>query len=497
MYHDTRDEGRFRMMQSLRGRLFLILLLATGALWLSATAWIYLGSRVELEHVLDARLREAARMVNSLVLTNRQAIGSDAPAEMPAFPIERGGYERQLSCQVWSLEGHLMAQSSGAPSGRMSPEGEGFSNQMVDGELWRVFTLEAPERGLRVMVGDRVGLRDRLVRDLILGLVAPALLIVPLLALLIWVSLGRGLRPLTELTCNIAARGPDDMRRVNAADAPAEVRPLAKALNGLFAKVETARRHEREVTAFAAHELRTPLAGLKTQAQIALASPAAPTREAALRQILVSVDRSSRLVRQLLTLSRLDAGEDLPRQDMPVAVGPVLEELVREEDERRAMMQQDMRQETGQEETGQEPEKAPPLPLSVRITIDPALEQMQVQGDGDALRTALRNLLENALQYGAPEGAISCRALTPSTLCVEDEGPGIAPEELELVTRRFYRGHALQEAGSAASTTRNSGTGLGLAIVEAALARLGARMELANRTDRNGLRVTIHFGAET
>ncbi|MFC6049379.1 histidine kinase dimerization/phospho-acceptor domain-containing protein, partial [Methylobacterium hispanicum] len=190
--------------------------------------------------------------------------------------------------------------STGAPERRLTDAPAGFSQREVDGETWRVFTVEDADKGVRVIVGDRLGLRERLVTDLIMGLVTPAILMVPLLGMLIWASLGRGLRPLRLMARDLAGRGADEMSAIDTNLAPAEVRPLADALNGLFLKVESARRHEREVTAFAAHELRTPLAGLKVQAQVAMAATDPDVAKAALRQILAAVDRTTRLVRQLL-----------------------------------------------------------------------------------------------------------------------------------------------------------------------------------------------------
>jgi two-component system, OmpR family, sensor histidine kinase QseC len=295
-------------MRSLRVRLFAILVLATGLIWLSAVAWIYLGSKREVEQVLDNRLQEAARMVSSLV----GAVGSAGPDGAPrTFPAPTA-YERQLSCQIWSLDGRMVARSTGAPERRLTDAPAGFSQREVDGETWRVFTVEDAERGVRVMVGDRLGLRERLVTDLIMGLVTPAILMVPLLGMLIWASLGRGLRPLRLMARDLAGRGADDMSAIDTNRTPAEVRPLADALNGLFLKVESARRHEREVTAFAAHELRTPLAGLKVQAQVAMAATDPDVAKAALRQILAAVDRTTRLVRQLLDAAQLDAAGEAP-----------------------------------------------------------------------------------------------------------------------------------------------------------------------------------------
>ncbi|MFG1462189.1 ATP-binding protein [Xanthobacter sp. DSM 24535] len=432
-------------MSSLRRRLFVILLVSTGAIWLSAVGWIYLSSRAELEHVLDTRLQEAARMVHSLVA------GGNIAAATQAAPFQEAGYERQVSCQIWSLDGKLVARSSGAPEEELAGPAEGFSHREVNGEPWRVYTILDTDKGVRVMVGDRTGLRDRLVRDLVAGLLGPVVLIVPLLGLLIWVSLGRGLGPLNAVAGDIAARDAEDMRPVSPGDAPAEIRPLLQALNGLFGKVEAARRHEREVTAFAAHELRTPLAGLKTQAQIALATGDAATRDGALRQILVSVDRTARLVRQLLVLAKLDA-EPQPSPDESVDAGALLRDIVHN--------------------------SSPPA--GIGITLDAQLDGLRLRGNREDLHLVLRNLHENAVEHMAGEGRIAWRR-TPEGLCVEDEGPGIPAEELPRVTERFFRGRHRSAGGS----------GLGLAIASLAASRAGARLRLDNRVDRTGLRAHV------
>ncbi|ACS43808.1 ATP-binding protein [Methylorubrum extorquens] len=435
-------------MRSLRIRLFAILLLATGLIWLGAVAWIYLGSKREVEQVLDNRLQEAARMVGSLV----GSVGSDAPDGTPRTIPAPTAYERQLSCQIWSLDGRMVARSSGAPERRLTDAPAGFSEREVDGETWRVFTFEDAEKGVRVMVGDRLGLRERLVADLIMGFVMPALLVVPLLGMLIWVSLGRGLRPLRRMARNLARRDADDMSVIDAGRAPTEVRPLADALNGLFLKVEAARRHEREVTAFAAHELRTPLAGLKTQAQVAMAATDPDVVKAALRQILAAVDRTTRLVRQLLDAARLDAAGETPLL-AEVDVGLLVAETV-----------DGMR-----------------TPAGVHSVIDPGLRGYTMRADPECLRLAVRNLHENAVQHmGA--GTVEWRACPGGEgVMVRDEGPGIPAEELPYVMTRFFRGRHKSATGS----------GLGLAIAEMASRRSGLSLRLRNRADGPGLEAKI------
>ncbi|HEV7336806.1 MAG TPA: ATP-binding protein [Bosea sp. (in: a-proteobacteria)] len=441
-------------MNSLRGRLFAILLTATGVIWLSAVAWIYSNTHRELEHVLDTRLQEAARMVNSLVGSANMTV---AMAALPGPQAEALGYERQLSCQIWSFDGRLMARSSGTPHGRLTEVPSGFSDRIVDGEPWRVYTVANETAGIHIMVGDRLGLRDRLVSELIKGLLAPALLIAPLLGLLIWISLGRGLRPLRAMAHDVGTRDADDMSPVDAAHAPAEVKPLAQALNGLFAKVETARRHEREVTAFAAHELRTPLAGLKTQAQIAMATEDMAVRQGALQRIVLSVDRTTRLVRQLLALAKLDANGAAPAREA-LQAGALFDEIT---------------------------DSAPGTAQQVSISLDPALRSVTIQASRELLTLALRNLHENAVQHSPAGGRIVWRATASGHgIAIEDEGPGIPEDEMALVTQRFFRGRHKSAIG----------TGLGLAIADAAARRLGAALRLSNRADRSGLRAEIEIG---
>ncbi len=442
---------------SLRTRLFIILVAATGMIWLFAIGWIYVGTRQEVESVLDSRLQEAARMVSSLVTA--KSLATPAPEAGIDGAAETLIYERQLSCQIWSLDGRLVARSRGAPSLYLSDAQSGFSDRRIDGESWRVFTLEDAAKGFRVLVGDRLGIREHLVADIIKGLLAPTLLIVPLIGFLIWSSLNRGLLPLRSLALELQNRQADDMRPVETGRVPAEILPIMAALNALFSKVERARAHEREITAFAAHELRTPLAGLRTQTQVAIGATEPATRTAALRQILVAVDRTTRLVRQLLAIASLDALQD-PRCDARLDVGAMIDEII----------------------------ETQPVREGLRVEVDSNCTM--VTANAELLMLALRNLHENAIQHTASPGLVRwsvARRAEQVVVAVEDEGPGIPPDELPLVARRFFRGRHKSPSGS----------GLGLAIVELALRANHAHLQLVNRTDRTGLRAEVVLSAQT
>lgn len=446
-------------MPSLARRLFVILVVTTGLVWLSAVAWIYLSTRAEVERVLDARLMEASRMVSSLI--SSQEIAAD-PAAMPAagLPLRaHDAYDRQLSCQIWSLNGTLIGRSDGAPDQELSGHGDGFSQTVIDGESWRVYAVTNEELGVRVLVGDNMQVRDGLVNDVIRGLLLPALLILPLLAGLIWLSVRRGLDPLRKIAGDLEARQASDLSPIAVAKTAREILPLLRALNGLFARVSGLRERERNFTVFAAHELRTPLAGLKTQAQVALASGDGATRDRALQQIVVGVDRTGRLVRQLLDISAVEALDPADRRGT-VQPGSVLRSLA--------------------------DELADPA-RNVRIEVSGALDAVTLEIGQELFTLAARNLLENAVNHSPPGGVVRCRATGQAgagCLVIEDDGPGIPEDELPRITERFFRGRHKAAIGS----------GLGLAIVELALGRSGWRLSLHNR-DAGGLTAVIADGA--
>ena len=442
-------------MPSISKRLFLILVLTTSLVWLSAVVWIFLSTRAEVERVLDARLMEAGRMVASLI--SRQEIDADPGRPVTAgVPVRaHGAYDRQLSCQIWSLQGVLLSRSDAAPEEKLSEQEDGISETVIDGERWRVYAITNADLGVRVLVGDNLSMRDHLVNDVIRGLLLPALLIVPVLAVLIWLSVRRGLEPLRKIAGDLEARPASDLSPIGDVGTAREIVPVLQSLNGLFARVAGLRERERNFTAFAAHELRTPLAGLKTQAQVALASDDRAIRDQALRQIVVGVDRTGRLARQLLDMSAIEA-LDQPEKRGVVRPAPVLRSLAAE--------------------------LADPI-RQVRVEVAPELEAVELRIEPELFALAARNLMENAVNHSPPGGVVRCRVAgepEAGQIIIEDEGPGIPEEELPRVTERFFRGRNKAPVGS----------GLGLAIVELALGRSGWKLQLKNR-DAGGLRAVI------
>jgi two-component system, OmpR family, sensor histidine kinase QseC len=443
-------------MRSIRARLFVILIGATAFVWLSAVAWIHAATRAEVERVLDARLAEAARMVGSLVADQRIALGEGGPPILvpaaDAGDAEAGAYRRQLSCQIWSLDGDLVGRSAAAPDAPLGTHDEGFTTTQIGHELWRVYAVVDPALGIRVVVGDTLAVRAGLVNDVVAGLLLPALVILPVLAGLIWVGVGHGLRPMRALAQHLAGRPADDLRPVPPMDVATEIRPVIGALDGLFARVERARRRERDFTAFAAHELKTPLAGIQTQAQIARAADDTETAEAALGRIEAGIARTDRMVRQLLDMAAADA-DDLAAGDT-VAVRILVEAAAAEI-----------------------------RPVLEARAVSLEIEEAEPSTAPRLLQLALRNVLENAAQASPPGGTIHCR-VDGGGVTVCDTGRGVEEADLARIAEPFYRGR----------NTGCPGSGLGLAIVARVMARSRGALCCVNRPE-GGLAVRLDLHA--
>ncbi|MEI4485214.1 ATP-binding protein [Frigidibacter sp. MR17.14] len=435
-------------MTSMRVRLFAILLLATGVVWASAVIWIHNSTRAKVERVLDARLAESARMVSSLlsdqkieVVTAVRAVA----AQTAEFPEEGGTYVHQLSCQIWGLDGRRVAGSGNAPDLPLTGTRTGFSISEVGGVSWRVFSVVNEERGVRVMVGDSIAIRDRLVRDVTTGLILPAALILPALALLIWVSLGKGMAPLAHMADALRLRSATDLGPITQLS-PREIEPIRDALNSLFDRVSQARDREQAFTAYAAHELKTPLAGLKLQAQIAVAAPEASIRDRALAQILAGVDRTDRLARQLLDMAAVDA-ETLPTHLPPTRLSAIIDDTIAD---------------TAALWRGRE----------IRIEVDVSTDTVVSGAHRFLLFSAIRNLLENAVNASPKGEVVTIHAdmrVSEAVLAVSDRGPGIPAADRATVVERFFR------------SGPGSGSGLGLSIVSCAIQRIGGSLILSER----------------
>ncbi|HWK34069.1 MAG TPA: ATP-binding protein [Hyphomicrobium sp.] len=451
-------------MHSMTARLFGLLLLATTVVWSCGMAWIYAGSRQELERVLDTRLEEATRMVTSLMESaGVHVTGGIAGARVAnqSVAIHQHDTNFRLACQIWSVDGRLVGKSSDAPTTQLTHVDSGYSDRVIDGSRWRVFAHVDPALGIRVLVGDSVQHRERLVRELMWGLAIPGVVVLAALSALIWIALREGLEPLRRLTAALAARSPDALAPLDIGRSPAEIRPVVEALNGLFDKVAAAREHERSVTAYAAHELRTPLAGLRTQVQIALAASDPATRYDALRNALTAADRTTRMAGQLLAMAQVDATEARAPQEW-INAGARLKAVC--------------------EELRKTDQQCAPI-------IDDCLFACRIRVNPDAFHMVVRNLTENALQHA--QGPVPVRwsliaSPAAALLTVEDSGPGIPDDEIDVVTKRFFRGRHKSAIGS----------GLGLSIAHTALEKDGLLLHLENRSPEPGLRAQIVISAE-
>lgn len=405
----------------------------------------------ELDELLDAHLTQAAAL---LVVQHSHPLAHDDERVLDAPSLHR--YAPRAVFQVFH-QGELALRSSQAPTTPLvAGMANGFHTVMRDGAGWRVFVTRGASADVTVLVGERESARDEILWALLaplLGLGGAALGLIALLGagVLHW-----GLAPLRRLRAELAARRPDELAALALADAPAELVPLLAALNSLFARIAALLQGERRLTADAAHELRTPIAAIRAQAQVAVGARDANERNHALAATLAGCDRAAHLVDQLLMLARLEADAAPPRAPLD------LRELARQ----------------AVADAAESPQNRG---HALALEADSAI---QAQGDPLLAQVLLRNLLDNALRYSPPGSPVLLRvAATPAgwRLTIEDGGPGLEESSLARLGQRFQRG-----ADAAAP-----GSGLGWSIVK----RIAALQGWAVTADRSpalgGLRVAL------
>ncbi len=369
-------------------------------------------------------------------------------------------YERKIAFQLWSHTNGIVLHSDSAPLFALSSADHGFSETNIDGHLWYVFSIASTNGEYIIHVGQKEEIRAELTDEISMQLVMQSLIGLPILGIVIWLIVGRALEPLNRLEIALSRREASYLKPLSIEKLPNEIVPIVHEINTLFVQLEQAFEHERQFTADAAHELRTPLAGLLTQAQVALRTADETVRNQALKRIEQAVHRMTYLVQQLLTFSRIDSNTEY----LAKAVTNVEKEIVQVITELDAEA------------------------YKKRIHLEFIEEKVvPIMANTLLINILLRNIIDNAIKYTPQRGNIKVSLIgTEDQLifCVEDSGPGIAPDQYENSLKRFHR--CVETAHTA------QGTGLGFSIVQRIAANHHAELALSE-SELGGLKVKVAF----
>lgn len=404
----------------------------------------YHMAREETNEIFDYHLRQIALSLRGQSFEN-----------IPLSVAEAGEEDFDFVIQVWDRKGARLYFSH--PHGILPDHAQpGFATVQAGDGAWRVFTTQA--RGQIIQVAQPMSVRNELAAEAALRILIPFFVLLPALGILVWLVVGRGVAPLARLAQAVAMRTPAALEPLSEQQTPAEVQPLLHALNDLLSRLKTAMEYQRAFIADAAHELRTPLAALQIQVQLVKRATDARERSEAVAELEQGLRRATHTVQQLLTLARQEPGT-IERPFEPVKLGELASLVI-----------------------------ADHIRLSEAKQIDLGASFVDnntlVQGDADALRILLANVIENAIRYTPAGGKVDVSVGIDEErpfVEVTDSGPGIPPEDHKRVFDRFYR-----RAG-----TEESGSGLGLAIVKAIAERHGAEVTLGKAN--GGLRVRVEF----
>lgn len=429
------------LVRSLRLRVFVSLLALAFVAALGVGGATYASVRTETDGLSDYHLQQMA-----LSLRDQ----GDIPEEER---VALRDPDLHYVVQIWSLDGVEIYSSQ--PSPLLPPRAVvvGFSTAQVNGEAWRVFSAMTPRSV--VQVGQPIAARRALAASAAWRSVLPIVAAAPLVALAMWWLVGASLAPLSRTVQAVRERRPDALTPLSAQGLPSELRPLVESFNLLLQQLREAFDAQRAFVADAAHELRSPLTALKLQISLLRDAADEAERRDAEQRLRAGVDRAVHLVEQLLALARAEPGAGAAKVTMDLVA-------------------------TAREAIADAAALARAKGATVELD---APAKLPLMGDPQALRSLLRNLLDNALLYGgpAPHVRLSLKSQGDEAVVhVDDNGSGIPPAERERMFDRFHR----REPGE------GSGSGLGLAIVRAIAQQHGGSVALLD-APLGGLRVQV------
>ena len=427
-------------------------------------ALAYLSTRDGIAESFDQSLIINANALLFIMQEEARMGGLDKPLELDISGDNLKGEDKTIftslsdyrMLRVW-YKSKVVLYSNGDTPASVPPFPEGFSDQKIGGQTWRVYSLHVPARDIAVELGEQEIVREYLVLSIAQDLVVPFLVSFPLVGLLFWRAIRSAMSDLLRVTRQVSTRTPERMTPLETSNLPPDLLPLVEAINALLKRLDESLSRERQITELAAHELRTPLTAIKLQAQIGLKATTAQGRVKALNGLLEGVERAAHLVEQILTLTRVEQSQfELYRFDARDAADRVCRELQPLAERRRQ-----------------------------RLTL--ALEEpLIIRANEDLFCLTLRNLAGNAVKYAPEDSEIVVRSERKSgriDIEVIDRGPGIPEPVREKIFERFYRYH----------TGKVLGSGLGLTIARECAGRMNASISVHTPENGSGLCARLSF----
>lgn len=455
------------MRPSIRTFLLINLLLSVTLVTSMAIVGSLFIAHKKIQSHLDLHLIDTAKQIHTFIDSqyesiNWQKLNRDFQSSNAAPSVNTNDH---TIFQIWQHDRLLLKSSIGHLHNRFDIHKIGFKEEKRNSQSFRTYTLKDYKNNYTIVVAQPEAYRQQLENRLSENSIYLLLATYPLLGILVWFIVRNALKPVNKIAKQVHDRKAAYLEPVSIDNIPAEIKPLTDSLNHLFKRLDEAFEREKRFASDAAHEMRTPLAVLSTQAQIALKATDTKQREDALRKVLNGVERSSHIIHQLLTMSRMVPQASIHQAtefDIVKHTTDMIGDLINSA-----------------------------LNKNIELSLD-APEHLKMTGSSTAIAIMIRNLIDNAIRYTPENGTVDIQ-ISENTqdktirYIVSDTGPGIAKELRERVFERFFR----------VIGNKASGSGLGLGIVKQIVELHQGSIELGTADVGHGLKVTITLPSES